>query len=104
MRLSFWRLEGNLLKPSSPYCGPPNQPTNQPTDQPTAEELKYSRHRAWQHQRPTNNMFKVWKNLAPFGGRPIGGVVEALLTKDINWGSSVSPIVFFVKAAVSVIT
>jgi hypothetical protein len=27
-------------------------------------------------------MFKVQQNLAPFGGRPIGGVVEALLTKS----------------------
>jgi hypothetical protein len=52
--------------------------------QPAAEELKYSRNRTRQHQCPTNNMFKVWQNLAPFGGRPIGGAVEVLLTKDVN--------------------
>jgi hypothetical protein len=34
-------------------------------------------------------MFEVWQNLAPFGGRPIGGVVEALLTKVVNWQFSV---------------
>jgi hypothetical protein len=46
-------------------------------------------------------MFEVWQNLAPFGGRQIGGAVEALLTKVINRRSSVSPIVvFFVAAAV----
>jgi hypothetical protein len=43
--------------------------------------------------------------LAPFGGRPISGAVEALLTKVVNWWSSVSLIVvFFVAAAVSIIT
>ena len=41
--------------------------------------------RAWRHQRPTNNMFKVWHNSAPFGSRPIGGAVEVLLTKVVNW-------------------
>jgi hypothetical protein len=40
-------------------------------------------------------MFEVWQNLAPFGGRPIGGAVEALLTKVINSQWSVSPIVGF---------
>jgi hypothetical protein len=50
-------------------------------------------------------MFEVWQNLAPFSGRPIVGAVEALLTKVINRQSSVSPIVvFYVAAAVSVIT
>jgi hypothetical protein len=29
-------------------------------------------------------MFEVWHNLAPFGGRLIGGAIEALLTKAIN--------------------
>jgi hypothetical protein len=38
---------------------------------------------------------EVWQNLAIFGGRPIGGAIEALLTKVINWKSSVSPIVVF---------
>jgi hypothetical protein len=47
-------------------------------------------------------MFKVWQNSAPFGGRPIGGAVEALLTKVFNRQLSVSPIVvFFIAAAVS---
>jgi hypothetical protein len=38
---------------------------------------------------------EVWQNLAIFGGRPIGGAVEALLNKVINRKSSVSPIVVF---------
>jgi hypothetical protein len=50
---------------------------------------------------------EVWQNLAIFGGTPIGGAVEALLTKVVNWQSSVLPIVvFFValpRATVSVI-
>jgi hypothetical protein len=50
-------------------------------------------------------MFEVWQNLAPFDGGPIGGAVEALLTKVINRQSSVSPIVvFFLAAAVSIKT
>jgi hypothetical protein len=48
-------------------------------------------------------MFKVWQNSAPFCSRPIGGVVEALLTKVVNLQSSVLSIVgFFVAAAGSV--
>jgi hypothetical protein len=47
-------------------------------------------------------MFKVWQNLAPFGGRPIGSAVEVLLTKVVNWQSSVSLILFFVAPAVIV--
>jgi hypothetical protein len=42
-------------------------------------------------------MFKVWQNLAPFGSRPIGGAVEALLTKTINRQLSVPMIVFFLS-------
>jgi hypothetical protein len=38
-------------------------------------------------------MLEVWQNSAPFGGRPIGGAVEVLLTKVINWQMSVSSIV-----------
>ncbi len=93
----FIFLEGNLPKPGNPYCGPTNNqwPT---TNQLTTEELKYSRHSAWQHQRPTNNMFKVWQNLSPFGGRPIGSAVEVLLTKVVNLRSSVLLIVFFLAA------
>jgi hypothetical protein len=30
-------------------------------------------------------MFEVWKISAPFDGKPIGGTVEALLTKVANW-------------------
>jgi hypothetical protein len=41
---------------------------------------------------------EVWQNLAIFGGRPISGAVEALLTKDVNWRSLVSPIVVFFVA------
>jgi hypothetical protein len=48
-----------------------------------AEELKYSCNRARRRQCPTNIML-VWQNLASFGGRPISGAVEALLTKVIN--------------------
>jgi hypothetical protein len=40
-------------------------------------------------------MFEVWQNSAPFGGRLIGGAVEALLTKVINPRSSVWRIVVF---------
>jgi hypothetical protein len=69
-----------------------DQPTN---NQPTAEELKYSRDRARQRQCPTFNMFEVWKNSAPFGNRPIGGIVEALLTKIVNWGDWIANCYFF---------
>jgi hypothetical protein len=86
-------LEGNLLKPGNPYCGPTDQwPTN---NQPPAEELKYSRDRARQRRYPTNNMLEVWQNSAFFGGRPISGAVEALLTKVVNQWSSVLLIVIF---------
>jgi hypothetical protein len=95
-------LEGNLLKPSNPYCGPTDR---RPTVRLTAEELKYSRDTAQWCRHPTNNMFEVGQNSAPFGGRPIGGAVEALLTKVVNRRASVMLIVyFFVAAAVSVIT
>jgi hypothetical protein len=40
-------------------------------------------------------VFKVWQNLAPSGGRPIGGTVEVLLTKGINAQLSVLPVVVF---------
>jgi hypothetical protein len=40
-------------------------------------------------------MFKVWQNLAIFGSGPIGAAVETLLTKGINQGLSVLPIVVF---------
>jgi hypothetical protein len=46
-------------------------------------------------------MFEVWQNSDPIGSRPIGGTVEALLTKVINWQLSVSMIVVFVVAAAS---
>jgi hypothetical protein len=76
-------LEGNLLKPGNPYCGPADkQPTT--NNQPATEELKYGQDRARRRRCPTNKMFEVWQNLAPFGCRPIGGIVEALLTKVVN--------------------
>ncbi len=75
------------------------------TNQLITEGLKYSRHSARRRQCPTNNMFKVWQNLANTGGRPISTAVEVLLTKIINWQLSVLLIVvFFVAAAVSIIT
>jgi hypothetical protein len=40
-------------------------------------------------------MFKVWQNLAPFGGRLISGAVEALSTKLVNRRLSVLLIVIF---------
>ncbi len=40
----------------------------------------------------------MWQNLAPFGGRPISGTVEALLTKVVNQRLSVLPIVVFFVA------
>jgi hypothetical protein len=50
-------------------------------------------------------MLEVWQNLSSFSGRPIGGAVEALLTKIVNWQLSVLPIVgFFVAAADIVMT
>jgi hypothetical protein len=38
---------------------------------------------------------EVWQNLAIFGGKPIGGAIEALLTKVVNRRLLVSPIVVF---------
>jgi hypothetical protein len=71
------------------------RPTNRPTKQLTAEELKYSRNRARRRQHPSKNLLEVWQNLTTFGDRQIGSAVEALLTKNVNWQSSVSPIVVF---------
>jgi hypothetical protein len=65
----------------------PTTNDQQPTtndQQPTAEELNYCGNRAWQHQRPTNNLLEVCKHLTIFGGRVIGATVEALLTKVVN--------------------
>jgi hypothetical protein len=46
------------------------------------------------------HMFKVWQKLTPFGGKLIGGSVEALLAKANNQQVSVLPIVIcFVAAA-----
>jgi hypothetical protein len=59
---------------------------------------------AQQHQRPMNNMFKVWQNLPPFSSRPNCGVVEAPATKVVNQQLSILLIVvFFIAAAVSII-
>jgi hypothetical protein len=41
---------------------------------------------------------EVWQNSAIFSGKPIGGAVEALLTKVINQQSTVLPIVAFFVA------
>jgi hypothetical protein len=70
----------NLIKLGNPYCGLSTN-DQQPM---TTEDLQYSHDRAWWCQHPTNNMFEEWQNLAPFGGRPIGGTIEALLTKVVN--------------------
>jgi hypothetical protein len=48
-------------------------------------------------------MLEVWQNLASFGGRLIGGAVEALLTKAVIRRSSVLLIIIiFFAAAVSI--
>jgi hypothetical protein len=94
MLLSFWRETSQ-----SPGTLIVDQPTNdRSTDQPLAEELKYSRKRAWWHQRPTTNLLEVWQNLAIFSSRPIGDAVEVLLTKVVNLRLSVLPIVVFFVA------
>ncbi len=86
------------LNPSSFHYGPTNN--RRTTNQPAAEKLKYSRNRARQRQRPTNYVFEVWQDSAPFGGRPIGGAVEALLTKVVNNPRYLGlPIVIFFSAA-----
>jgi hypothetical protein len=71
--LSFWRETPKAQKPLLLM-------TNQLTNQSTAEELKYRCNMA---RGLCHAMFQVWQNLAPFGGRPIGGAVEALLTKTL---------------------
>ncbi len=88
----FILLEGNLPKPGNPYCGPT-------TDRPLAQELKYSRNRAWWHWCPTNNLLEVWQNSAIFSGKSIGGAVKALSTKNVNRRSSVLPIVVFLLSS-----
>jgi hypothetical protein len=48
-------------------------------------------------------MFEVWQNLAPFVGRPIGSIIEALLTNFFYQQLSVLLIVgFFVATTVSI--
>jgi hypothetical protein len=75
---------GKPPKAREPYCRPTNRPTYQQTtnDRLTPEELNYSGDRARRHQRPTKNILEVWQHLAPFGGRPIGGAVEALFDQS----------------------
>ncbi len=80
-------LNGHPFRGKPPKAREPFLWMDQPTtndQQLTAEELNYSGDRAWQHQRPTNNLLEVCKNLAIFGGRPIGTAVEALLTKVVK--------------------
>jgi hypothetical protein len=87
LKLRYWHHGKHVY----PFRGKPSkarQPlfwTDQPTNQPAAEELKYSHDRALWCQHLTKNMSEVWQNLAIFGRRPIGGTIEALLTKVINW-------------------
>jgi hypothetical protein len=38
---------------------------------------------------------EVWQNLVIFGGRLIGGAIEALLTKVVHQQLSVLPLLFF---------
>jgi hypothetical protein len=45
-------------------------------------------------------MLEVWQNLAPFSGRPIGRVVEVLMTKVMILQSSVLPSCCFFVVAV----
>jgi hypothetical protein len=78
----FYPFGGVPPKAQEPLFWTNQRPT---TNQLTAEESKYSRTRAQRCGRPTNNLLEVWQNLSPFGGRPIGAAVEALLTKIINW-------------------
>jgi hypothetical protein len=73
----FYPFGGNLLKPGSLYFRPT-------ADRLVAEELKYSRNRARRRPRATKNLSDVWQNKAIFHGRPIGGAVEAMLTKFVN--------------------
>jgi hypothetical protein len=94
----------------NPFGGKPSKAreplfwTNQPANQLLAEKLKYSHNRAQQRQRFTNNIIKVWQNLAPFGGSPLGSAVELLLTKVLNWQPlTLLIVVFYVAAAVSVV-
>jgi hypothetical protein len=56
------------------------------TNKPVEEELKYSWDRAWWHPPATKNLLEVWQKLAIFGGRPIGGAMEVLLTKVVIYG------------------
>jgi hypothetical protein len=44
---------------------------------------------------PHLQLFEVWQNLAIFGGRPIGGAVEALFNKVVDQRLLVLPIVVF---------
>jgi hypothetical protein len=65
-------------------------------NRPTAEEqLNYSGDRARRHQRLTNNLLEVWQNSAIFGGRPIGGAIEALLTKVVTGNCQYCQLLFF---------
>jgi hypothetical protein len=88
---------GKLLKPGNPYCGLSTNQQLTDNRQPTTNRrgIKYSCDRAQQSQRPTNNMFIVWQNLAIFRVTPIGSTVEALPTKVVNRQLSVLPLVVF---------
>ncbi len=64
---------GKPPKARKPLLWTNRRPTD---DQPAAEEFKYSYDRARRHRCQTNNLFKVWQNLAPFGGSGIEGRIE----------------------------
>jgi hypothetical protein len=85
LSLTLWLvilLEGNLLKPGDPYILWTKQPTTD--DQATAEELNYSGDMAWWHPHAGKNLLEAGQYLAIFGGRPIGSIIWALLTKVVN--------------------
>ncbi len=92
-KFSFWRETSQ-----SPGTLIVDQLTNnRPTDRPTDRSQRNQNTDTIGHggvDAPLT-ILEVWQNLAIFGGRPIGGAVEALLNKVINRKSSVSPIVVF---------
>ncbi len=98
-----WLTDWPTDRPTDwPTDRPTNCPTERPTDQPTDQSTdrstdqpqrnkKCSQDRARGRQCPTKNLLEVWQNLAIFGGIPISGTVEALMTKVVDrWLSVLS--------------
>jgi hypothetical protein len=81
--LQFYLLGGKPPKAREPLLWTDDQQTTK-TDRLTAEELKYSHNKARQRRCPSNDLLEVWQSSAPFGGRPIGTALEALLTKVLK--------------------